>query len=279
MITVYCALYQEAQNFICDFELKKESENRHFQVFSNEGLGVRLVLTGVGGVAAATAVAELSTLYPPKKTDLLLNFGSCAGGEGFSVGDIFLCNKITECATGRTFYPDVILRHPFAECELFSTAKVVSREEMSGYGGLCDMEAAAIYQAGNYYYSPDRMLFLKVVTDHGVKAKEPVYVQGFAGLIDPFIRQLISEEEVLLKSEDEKHKLIAQAKEDAKKLASEMRCSVTMTAELTQLLFYCKLTGKNYAELTDEYRGRGQLPAKDKREGKRLLEDFREKLL
>jgi hypothetical protein len=278
MITVYCALYQEAQNFICDFELKKENENRHFQVFSNEDIGVRLVITGVGGVAAATAVAEISTLYPPGKTDLLLNFGSCAGGEEFSVGDFFLCNKITEAATGRTFYPDVLYSHPFEETEILSVAKVVKLEEMSDCGGLCDMEAAAIYQAGNYYYSPDRMLFLKVVTDHGIKAKEPVYVQGYDGLVAPFIRQMISAAEALQKSENEKHKLRALAEADAKELASEMHCSVTMAAELTQLLFYCRLTGKNYAELTDEYRSRGQLPAKDKREGKKLLEDIREKL-
>lgn len=34
------------------------------------------------------------------------------------------------------------------------------------------MEAAAIYQAGNYYYAPHQMLFLKVVTDHGT-TQEP----------------------------------------------------------------------------------------------------------
>jgi hypothetical protein len=141
------------------------------------------------------------------------------------------------------------------------------------------MEAASIYQAGNYYYSPDRMLFLKAVTDHGVKAKETVELHKIAGLPVPFIRQLISEEEVRQKSENEKHKLIEQAQADAKKISGEMHCSVTMTAELTQLLFYCRLTGKDYIKLADEYRSRGQLPAKDKREGKRLLEEFREKLL
>jgi hypothetical protein len=156
---------------------------------------------------------------------------------------------------------------------------VISREEISGFGGLCDMEAAAIYQAGNYYYSPDRMLFLKVVTDHGVKAKEPVDVQGFDSLVDPFIRQMISAAEVLQKTENEKHKLRALAEADAKNLSEEMHYSVTMTAELIQLLFYCRLTGKDYVKLTDKYHSRGQLPAKNKREGKRLLEDFREKLL
>ena len=39
-------------------------------------------------------------------------------------------------------------------------------------GILVDMEAAAIYQAGNYYYAPHQMLFLKVVTDHGT-TQEP----------------------------------------------------------------------------------------------------------
>jgi hypothetical protein len=86
-------------------------------------------------------------------------------------------------------------------------------------------------------------------------------------------------EEGIRKSENEKHKLRAQAEADAKKLSGEMHCSVTMTAELTQLLFYCSLTGKDYVKLADEYRSRGKLPAKDKREGKRLLEEFREKLL
>lgn len=33
---------------------------------------------------------------------------------------------------------------------------------------LYDMEAAAVYQAGAYYFGPHQMTFLKVVTDHGV---------------------------------------------------------------------------------------------------------------
>ena len=32
-----------------------------------------------------------------------------------------------------------------------------------------DMEAAACYEAGNFYYGPHQMIFLKVVTDHGIE--------------------------------------------------------------------------------------------------------------
>ena len=77
MITVYCALYQEAQELIRIYHLKKETDRRHFQTFSSEEAKIRLVVTGVG--TAATAVAETSTVYPPGKTDVLVNFGSCGG--------------------------------------------------------------------------------------------------------------------------------------------------------------------------------------------------------
>ena len=48
LITIYCALYAEAQYLIQYYELKKESGNRHFQVFSNEEKQMRLVITGIG---------------------------------------------------------------------------------------------------------------------------------------------------------------------------------------------------------------------------------------
>jgi hypothetical protein len=255
-------------------------------VFSNEAAGMRVVLTGAGSVAAATAVAELSTCYPPKKTDLLINFGSCAAGDSFAVGQIFYCNKITESCSGRTFYPDVLYRHPFAEAVIVSAAKVMSREEMQASDALCDMEAAAIYQAGNYYYSPHQMSFLKVVTDHGVDAQEALQQQAFLQLlkeasvqVHSFLEELREVELRELEAATGRQELGVQVRADAQKLAEELHCSVTMTAELTQLLFYCRLTGRNAVGLLARYRSEGKLPAKDKREGKKLLEELKANLL
>ena len=62
------------------------------------------------------------------------------------------------------------------------------------------MEAAAIYQAGNYYYAPHQMLFLKVVTDHGTtqEAQSAGSGEHFSQIMDraaeevlTFIRQLL----------------------------------------------------------------------------------------
>jgi hypothetical protein len=267
---------------ICAFELNKETGQRHFQVFSNEAAGIRVVLTGVGAVAAAAAVAEISTCYPPKKTDLLINFGSCGAGEAFAVGQMFLCHKITEACSGRTFYPDVLYRHPFAEAALLSAAKVMSREELQVCDELCDMEAAAVYQAGNYYYSPHRMLFVKVVTDHGATADEcdfKAHLRAAGEQLCPFVEQMRAFCDLESESEAAQQAIRAQVSADAGVLAKELHCSVTMIAELTQLLLYCRLTGRDYAGLLAGYRSRGRLPAKDKREGKKLLEEFKADLL
>jgi hypothetical protein len=282
MITIYCALYREAQELIRAFGLKKETEQNHFQVFSDVEQNVRIVITGVGGVAAATAVAEVSTCYPPGKGDFLLNFGSCAAGEKRETGQVFLCHKITEEGSGRTFYPDVLYRHPFAEAALVSAARVKKPEELSGADGLFDMEAAAIYQAGNYYYSPHQMIFVKVVTDHGVSDT----LQDFTEQMREASRQVISFVEQLKKlcdSEQESADRLCvarqEAAEESKRLAEELHCSATMSAELSQLLYYCRLMGKEEEKLIADYRERGCIPAKDKREGKRLLEELRANLL
>ena len=136
LITIYCARYAEAQYLIQYYELKKESGNRHFQVFSNEEIQMRIVITGIGKMNAAVAVAEISTNCPPGEADLLINFGSCAGGENVPIGSTIMGNKITDAESGHTFYPDMIYAHPFTECEVETLAQICERvqdESISAY--------------------------------------------------------------------------------------------------------------------------------------------------
>lgn len=88
--------------------------------------------------------------------------------------------------TKRTYYPDILYRHPFAE-EGIETVSIVRRpDEMkqmirmdaSVNGGqksgsslkisLCDMEAVGVYQAAVRFVGQHQMAFLKVVSDAGV---------------------------------------------------------------------------------------------------------------
>lgn len=274
MITIYCALYPEAQELIHFYQLKKETGRLHFQVFSNEETGIRLVITGAGAVSAAVAVAEVSTVYPPRETDFLVNFGSC-GARGFLPKEIFLCNKITDVSNKRTFYPDVLYPHPFHEAEITCVPRPQKNGEMKEES-LCDMEAAAVYQAGNYYYGPHQMIFLKVVSDSG--CPDSINKQDFsqimkmaAGHVTGYLDGLL---EITHRMESVQRSFLPYAKQ----LGEALSCSVTMQAELEQLLNYLELAGKDYQAVIKEYYQSKKLPC-DRREGKRILEELKSGLL
>jgi len=148
MIYIFTALYCEAKNLIRQFHLTKNPENTRFQEFYNEKSGVRLTVTGVGGTAAATAVGSICTAYPPAEDDLLVNIGTCAyirsaDGQQPSFRDregIFLCNQITEQATGRSFYPDMLYRHEFQEASIVTGMRPwnASADRVVGRDAGCD---------------------------------------------------------------------------------------------------------------------------------------------
>ena len=278
MIHIYCALYQEAQGLIKRYQLKKEEGQNHFQVFSNDKGELRLTVTGVGPIAAAAAVAELSTCYPPARGDMLLNFGSCASRE-LPVGELCLCNKLTDQMTGRTFYPDVLYRHPFEETEIVSAPFLKSEEEMSREKGLCDMEATAVYQAGSYYYGPHQMLFIKVVTDHGTTG-ESFSKDSFLSVMNQAAEQVADyidwlEDSGVTGKEDRHKELEQKVTKEAVELGEKLHCSRTMQLELKTLLYYWNLSHTDYKSRLQNY----SLPAKDKREGKRILEELKTGLL
>jgi hypothetical protein len=120
LITIFTALYPEAKELIRALSLKKDMTQNHFQVFSDENNQIQIVITGASAIAAATAVAECSTKKEPDSGDFLINYGSCAGRKNIPVGTVSLCNKLTQTVDGRTFYPDILYRHPFGEAELYS---------------------------------------------------------------------------------------------------------------------------------------------------------------
>lgn len=67
--------------------------------------------------------------------------------------------------------------------------------------------------------------------------------------------------------------------EYADRLAEDLHCSVTMRAELEQLLTYWRLAGFDAEAVIDGYYRQGFLPCKDKREGRRVLDELQSKWL
>ena len=304
MIYVVTALYQEAYGFIRELELKKNTAYAPFEVFDNESAGIRLVVTGVGEIAAAAATAAVCARDGADASDFLINIGCCAAanagadsgcetvdsgmdsGYGAAhaaqIGDLYVCHKITEQATGKTFYPDILYRHPWKERELVTGMQPLQRA--AAHGALYDMEAAAVYQAGIRFFSPDRMIFLKVVSDSGVAGQERMKAETLAGLLEQHVKAVAAFLANLREAADEEEALrsggILQEDEAVlEQLFAALHCSQTMRASARQYITYAALTGYDWKAELEEWYARGLLPCKDRREGKVRLEELKQVLL
>lgn len=304
MIYVVTALYQEAHGFIRELELKKNTAYAPFEVFDNENAGIRLVVTGVGEIAAAAVVAAVCAQDGADAADFLINIGCCAAanagadsgcetvdsgmdsGYGAAhaaqIGDLYVCHKITEQATGKTFYPDILYRHPWKERELVTGMQPLQRA--AAHGALYDMEAAAVYQAGIRFFSPDRMLFLKVVSDFGIAGQERMTAEALTGLLEQYVKEVAAFLTNLREAADEEETLrndgILQEDETVlERLFAALHCSQTMRASARQYITYAALTGYDWKAELEEWYARGLLPCKDRREGKVRLEELKQVLL
>ena len=285
MIYVFMALYAEAKPLIEKLELKKI--NSRFKFIQYESPEICLTITGVGSIAASTAVGAVCASRDIEDTDILVNIGSCAGSASSLYG-IYLIHKIRDAVSGRTYYPDMLYKHMFKEAEIVTISSVKAKSETVSSPTLStkerllhDMEAAAIYQAGSYFVGPHQMQFLKVVSDEGNGAAVTpnmltecmhMHVDEMAELLDTL--QAITKEwqkQKLVFSEEETG-LVAQ-------LCEDLHCSAFMKASVEQLCRYWKLSGIDYEAYISKMYAQGLLPCKDKREGKRRIDEFRKELL
>ena len=110
----------------------------------------------------AGAVAYVLALFPKIQQPLLLNLG-IAGHSHYSLGLLFLADKIINLDNGKKFYPQL----PFAvDCET-TTVCTVARPQ-NGYleDFLYDMEAAAFYEIAGKFSTSELIHCLKIVSDN-----------------------------------------------------------------------------------------------------------------
>lgn len=271
MIYYAIALYPEAQPFIRQLNLKKCAEETHVQMFENTDTS--LILTGVGEVQAAAAVAYLFALRPPQPQDLLINIGICGSAQK-TQGACFLCNKIVEQMTRRTFYPDIILRHPFEEATLVTCPAPIKNGALET--ALVDMEAAGIYQAGQMFLHPHQMVFLKVVSDAAngsqpSKKQVEQLVQRYTDTITTWSKQ--AHERLSAQRAD----IFTQEEYSAmQKAAAEHGLTLTQQRQMQQLLRYYTLEQGDIKVLLKELPQRTE---SGKQEGKQYLEQLRQRIL
>ena len=282
MVYVFCAFYGECSGLIKYYNLKKRQTDKYyrFDVFENENQPVRIILTGQGSVMAAAAVSGAASFFGIKAEDAIINVGTCAGN--YEPGQVFICNKITEEATGRTFYPDMILRSGLPERELVTVPVVIHKpiheyvNKDSHNMALYDMEAAAIYQAANLYVGPHRIGFVKVVSDNGdIEGLTPDFIKKLmAEAVDEiasYVDMFVTDTHDMCRAEE--------STQFTNQLCKDLHCSKVMENQVRQLIKYLSLEGTDYMTYINRLYDEGRLPAHDKKNGKVCLDEIKRELL
>ena len=285
MIYIFTALYCEAHIFIKHFNLIKDQESTWYQLFFNEAAGIRLAITGVGEIATAAVIGSVCSLYKPTQNDLLLNVGICA--HTTKNDGIFLGNKIMEKATGRTFYPDMLYYHNFAEGTIVtgmqpyhSNDDIAQMPEDTLAETFYDMEAAAVYQTGIHFFGPHQMIFLKIVSDRGVvedvsKERTALLMERYKDCIFDFISQISA---ITQKVGYGKSRLCQEEETFIETFCMDLHCSKAMEDSMKQYIQYLTLSKIDYISVIQEMYDKKLLPCKDKKEGKLRFEEFKRRL-
>ncbi|CDF58416.1 Spore photoproduct(EC:) [Thermobrachium celere] len=272
MLYISTALYIEAQEFIKKLNLKRDNSITKFEVFKNED--VLLIITGVGKVKSAVAVSYLLSKYDIKENDLFINIGVCGCRDrNVQFGEIFICNKILDNDTKYTYYPDMLLAHPFKEASIETFSRKVAEEEVEAE--LVDMESSALYQAASLFFQPHQIIFLKIVSDYLnpdiIDNKHIINIiernaDSIISWLNTLGRGLTTNKEILTKYEEDLINMVAE----------NLKMSTTMKFELKQLLIYYKLVNNDIMEVLKKYL---ELECKSKNEGKMHFADLKNRLV
>lgn len=275
MIYVAAALTAEAKPLITYFKLKRDNEIKKYQVFKNEE--IILIITGSGMMQGAIGTTYVLSSLNIREEDIFVNLGICgAVKEIFQVGDIVLCNKITNNGNGKSFYPDMLFRHKFKEGALESFFHVVDKSmESEIKGELVDMEGAGIYEAASLFFSQHQINIIKIVSDYldttGITAEKVTHIVESGILsIDEWLNERkkfnVSDKEIFTLNE----------KNIMNVVEKNLRLTESMHYEFMELMKYHKLRNKNIEDVISKY---SKIEIKDKREGKINFEKIRKEII
>lgn len=177
------ALKPEAQPLIEALNLKQVSSSGGFPRFESSGHSHRLVISGIGKVNAAAATSWLGR--ESQSWNAWLNFG-IAGHQTAQVGSIVRAGRISDGATGRSWYPASVWpakKDKFLSIELLTVDKPTDQYPETGQ--YIDMEAAGYFPTALRFSTSELVQSFKVISDN--------QTTNLSDLRSPAVKQIVSE--------------------------------------------------------------------------------------
>ena len=160
-IFVFCALACEAKPLIDTWKLKKLAQPAMpFSLYRNATRVV--VISGIGKVAMAGAVAFTLASFKLERLPILLNLG-IAGHYHADLGTLFLAHKIIDSETARPFFPQLPFAVPCATHSIKTYSKPCTDYETDA---LFEMEAAGFYEMAVKFSSRELIQVVKIISDN-----------------------------------------------------------------------------------------------------------------
>ena len=157
MLCLIAALAAEARPLIAHYRLRA-LDGHPYRVCAGEQ--TRLIVSGVGKVAAAAATAYLRALIGDAPA-AWLNIGIAGHGRQ-AVGTALLAHKVVDAASGKPFYPTFTAPPPCRTTLLHTVDRVQPATGEAAY----DMEASGFCAVAQRFATSERVHCLKVVSDN-----------------------------------------------------------------------------------------------------------------
>ncbi|MEN8205358.1 MAG: hypothetical protein ABFS24_05015 [Pseudomonadota bacterium] len=193
MINLVVALPAEARPLIDFYRLGEKTTIGTFRMY--RGADMSLIISGPGKIASAAATALLAGRDTPGEQAAWLNIG-IAGHATYTTGQSLLAHRITDHATGKSWYPP----QPFDLPTTTSSLLTVDVPENSYHQDVAyDMEASGYYPVAGRFSSTELVQCFKVVSDNREQSTTAITAERCTQLvarkldeIDQLVRALAS---------------------------------------------------------------------------------------
>jgi hypothetical protein len=274
MVYIVTALYCEATPLIKHYNLKKLPPSSKFEIYGNEDFN--LIISGTGMFKSAVAATHLFSVSPPVSGSIAVNTGICGAlNPDFHEGKMFIINKVTNNLTGKSYYPDMLLRHGLSEGSLETFPSPVVKESAGSISSqLVDMEAAGFMEAATAFFPSHNIYCLKVVSDHleGNRLTTS-HVSRLISINLPYMDKLFQNASSIARTDNAA--LTDEELEMLDTISNNLKLSVTMKHQLKSLAVHYKLSCKKSLDSLDAFKSTA---ANTREERKKQFESIRKLL-
>ncbi len=191
-VVMQVALPCEARPLIDHYRMKKVT-NALVTSYHNSDASLHLLVSGVGKVNAAMAIAHYCAMQPVRHHAAFFNIG-IAGSSHYSIGQCVMANKIEDASNKQVWYPYLLKKLP---CDS-ATLRCYDQPQHRCTDALVDMESAGFMQAVSRFSYQDQAQLLKVVSDHSAEDHAVIKPQQVQDWIKSALPQIDSIHQALL---------------------------------------------------------------------------------